>query len=412
MHTRPLAFRARPNTLDDIIGQDHLIGPGAVLRKMVETGRYASLILYGDAGIGKTTIAQVLGTTFGLNTFTFNASINAKADLKAVIEQAKHYGALLIVDEIHRMKKDIQDYLLPHVERGDIIMIGLTTNNPYHSVNAAIRSRAHVYKLNSIPHDTLVAYLKTLIQRFSDEITAKFEDDVLDYIARISNREIRAAINRLELLNNSFPGKSIQLADAERLLQKPSLTLDKDEDNYYNILSAFQKSIRGSDVDASLHYLARLIAMEDLDSILRRLTVIAYEDVGLANPSVFAKMEAAAQASLRVGFPEARIILSALVIDLALSPKSNSACTAIDKALKDLEDGKMGKIPNHLINIDNFEDKDAYRYPHNFPEHIVKQRYMPEELTEARYYEGAETGQYETALKARNKAIKKILTSK
>ena len=169
MQTRPLAFRARPNTLDDIIGQDHLIGPGAVLRKMVETGRYASLILYGDAGIGKTTIAQVLGTTFGLNTFTFNASTDAKADLKAVIEQAKHYGALLIVDEIHRMKKDIQDYLLPHVEAGDVTMIGLTANNPYHSVNPAIRSRAHVYKLTAIDSEALIKHLKKLEKRFKSE---------------------------------------------------------------------------------------------------------------------------------------------------------------------------------------------------------------------------------------------------
>ncbi|TVP95788.1 MAG: replication-associated recombination protein A [Acholeplasmatales bacterium] len=411
MQTQPLAYRARPTTLDEIIGQTHLVGPGAVLRKMVETNHYTSLILYGDSGIGKTTIAHVLGASFGLNTFTFNASTDSKANLKAVIEQARHYGALLIVDEIHRMKKDIQDYLLPHVESGLIIMIGLTTNNPYHSVNAAIRSRAHVYKLHPIPHDTLVGYLETLIARYSDEITATFSPEVLDYIARISNREIRAAINRLELLNHTFPGESIQLSQAEHILQKPSLTLDKDEDNYYNVLSAFQKSIRGSDVDASLHYLARLIAMEDLDSILRRLSVIAYEDVGLANPSVFTKTEAAAQACLRVGFPEARIILSALVIDLALSPKSNTACAAIDKALKDLEDGKMGKIPNHLINIENFEDKTPYLYPHSYPNHVVAQRYMPDELVGTRYYEGAETGQYEAALKARNKALKKILDS-
>ncbi|MFU8786770.1 MAG: replication-associated recombination protein A [Candidatus Izemoplasmataceae bacterium] len=409
MQERPLAFRIRPTSLDEIIGQDHLVGKHGVIRKMVENKQFSSLILYGPPGIGKTTIALVVGEAFGLNTYTFNASTDTKAQLKEVVAHTKNYGALLIVDEIHRMKKDIQDYLLPHVEQGNIIMIGLTTNNPYHSVNPAIRSRTHVYKLRPLDTKTVVEYLKRLKNMYSDEITAQFDETVYTYIVDSSNREIRAAINRLELLNQSFKDQQITLEMAKTILQMPSFDLDKNEDNYYNILSAFQKSIRGSDVNASLHYLARLIAMEDLDSILRRMTVIAYEDIGLANPSVFTKMDACANACLRVGFPEARIILSAMVIDLALSPKSNTAVTAIDAALNDLAQGNMGKIPNHLINIDNFEEKDGYLYPHSYPNHIVKQSYLPDNMKDAEYFKAADTGKYERALNIQYESIKKIM---
>ncbi len=409
MQKRPLAYRARPKTFDEIVGQTHLVGNDGVLRKMLKQSHLSSLILYGSPGIGKTTIASVIGEAFGLNTFTFNASTDTKAMLKEIIDQSKHYGALLIIDEIHRMKKDIQDYLLPHVESGTITMIGITTNNPYHSVNAAIRSRAHVYKLKPIESEALISHLKRLETTYKEDLTAKLDDAVYHYIVQASNNEIRSAINRLELLSTTHPGEHITLAMAKKIIQKPTLDLDKDEDNYFNILSAFQKSIRGSDVDASLHYLARLIAMEDLDSILRRLTVIAYEDIGLANPSVFTKMDACANACLRVGFPEARIILSAMVIDLALSPKSNTAYLAIDSALKDVEAGKTAKIPNHIINVDNFETKDKYLYPHNYEDHLVAQTYLPPALEKVRYYTPEATRKYETALKKRYLMIQKRL---
>ncbi len=408
MSKRPLAFRARPKTFDDVIGQAHLVGKDGVIRKMVEHDHITSMILYGPPGIGKTTIASVLARHFGLNAFTFNASTDPKSTLKDIIEQARNYGALLIVDEIHRMKKDIQDYLLPHVEDGTVTMVGLTTNNPYHSVNQAIRSRAHVYKLKPIEKSDLIAYLKRLEAQYPEELNSFLEDSVYDYIVESANYEIRSAINRLELLTQIYPKETITLNKAKKVLLKPAMDLDKDEDNYYNILSAFQKSIRGSDVNASLHYLARLIAMEDLDSILRRMTVIAYEDIGLANPSVFTKMDACANACLRVGFPEARIILSAMVIDLALSPKSNTAVVSIDKALKDLEEGKMGKIPNHIINVANFEDKAPYLYPHNYENHVVKQQYLPDILKDTEYFEGAATGKYEKALKDRYQSLKKL----
>ncbi len=409
---RPLAHKARPRNLDDIVGQDHLVGKEGIIRKMVARKRFFSLILYGPPGIGKTTIARVMADEFGLNTHTFNASTDNKAQLKEIVSQAKRYGSLLIVDEIHRMKKDIQDFLLPEVEAGNVILVGLTTNNPYHSVNPAVRSRTHILKLLPVSEEDLFSFLKKLKDRFPDDLTANFSDEVYRYVIRSSNREIRTAINMLEIIEIAHPGADVDLAMAERVVLTPAFDLDKDEDNYYNILSAFQKSIRGSDVDASLHYLARLIKMEDLESILRRMSVIAYEDVGLANPAIFSRMDACARACERVGFPEARIPLAALVVEMALSPKSNSAYKAIDKALKDLDEGGMKKIPNHLINIDNFEAKDAYLYPHDHDAHIVRQQYLPDGLADRRYFTPVRTSKFERALAERLEAIEKVLQKK
>ena len=406
---QPLAYKIRPKSLDDIVGQDHLVGQNGVIRHMINQGKFFSLIFYGPPGIGKTTIASVLASAYGLNTFTFNASTDSKATLKDIVSQAKHYGAMIIVDEIHRMKKDIQDFLLPHVESGTLTMIGLTTNNPYHSVNPAIRSRCHVLKLKNVTHEDLVNFLKKVIQDNPDDLTANFHDESLQYIARASNRDIRTAINMLELLELAYPQETIDVVRAEHIIQQPALSLDKNEDNYYNILSALQKSIRGSDVDAALHYLARLVKMEDLDSILRRLSVIAFEDVGLANPSIYPKMQAASDVAERVGFPEARIPLANLVVEMALSPKSNSAYKALDQAIYDLEHGQMHTIPNHLINAANFEAKNPYLYPHDYEGHIVKQQYLPEKIKNKRYFHPADTSKYERSLGERLKHINTIL---
>ena len=409
MQKRPLAYRLRPTTVDQVVGQNHLVGENGVIRKMIEAKQYFSLVLYGPPGIGKTTIANIVAAEFGLNTFTFNASTDSKAALKEIVNQAKNYNALVIVDEIHRMKKDIQDYLLPHVENGTLIIIGLTTNNPYHSVNPAIRSRCHVLKLNSISDNDLKIFLKNLPNLIPDDLSANFNDEVIDYIVRASNREIRTAINMMEILNIAYPKQVIDLKKAKYVILKPSLDLDKNEDNYFNILSALQKSIRGSDVDAALHYLARLVKMEDLDSILRRLTVIAYEDVGLANASIYSKMDACARACERVGFPEARIPLANLVVEMALSPKSNTAYKALDQALEDLDDGKMYKIPNHLINVDNFESKEPYLYPHDYKGHIIAQAYMPKELQGKKYFHPTNTSKLERTLSERKQKIDAIL---
>ncbi len=406
---RPLAYRARPIKLADIVGQDHLVGKNGVIKRMIDHDQMVSLILYGPPGTGKTTIASVIANNFGINSFKFNASTDNKAQLKEIIEVSINYGALVIIDEIHRMNKNIQDYLLPHVEKGNIIMIGVTTENPYHSVNPAVRSRTHVLKLKEISHKDIIKRLTQVNQEFKKELTASLDENVVEYIATASNSDIRNALNSLEIINMTYPTQTVTLEMAKKVLLKPSLSLDKDGDNYFNILSAFQKAIRGSDVDAALHYLARLIAMEDLTSILRRMTVIAYEDIGLANPTVVTKMAACATACERLGFPEARIPLSMLVIDMALSPKSNSAVTAIDRALDDVMNGKTPKIPNHLINIANFEDKNKYLYPHDFNDALIYQQYLPDELKNMVYYEGKETGKYERALKQQNIKIKTVL---
>lgn len=409
---KPLAYRVRPKSFHDIIGQDHLIGVNGVIKKMMDHDKLSSFILYGEPGIGKTTIAQVIGEINGLSTFTFNASVDNKAQLKDIISHTKHYGALLIIDEIHRMKKDIQDFLLPYVERGDITIIGLTTHNPYHSINHAIRSRVHIFRLKPIQQETLILYLKNIVSQFANELTADLSDDVYFYIASASNKDVRSALNILELLHTVYPNEHVDLEKAEKTVLKKAFDLDKDGDNYYALLSAFQKSIRGSDVNASLHYLARLIILEDLESILRRLTVIAYEDIGLANPSVFTKIEACVQGCLRVGLPEARILLSAMVIDLTLSPKSNSAYLAIENALKDIEDGKMFPIPSHIINEETFDNSPSYKYPHDYLDHIVKQQYLPKELIDQVYYTAADTGNYERQLKARHDKIMEILSTR
>ncbi len=406
---RPLAYRARPKKIDDIVGQYHIVGENGVVRKMINNNKMFSLILYGPPGVGKTTIASVIAEKFGINSFKFNASTDKKAQLREIIQVSINYGALVIIDEIHRMNKDIQDFLLPHVENGNIIIIGLTTNNPYHSVNPAVRSRTHVLKLKGISSNDIIKRLKQVNNQFKDELTASLDENVYDYIAAASNNDIRTALNSLEILNMSYPNARITLEMTKKILLKPALSLDKGEDNYFNILSAFQKSIRGSDVDASLHYLARLIAMEDLTSILRRMTIIAYEDIGLANPTVVTKMDACARACERVGFPEARIPLSMLVIDMALSPKSNSAVSAIDTAIDDVMSGKTPKIPNTLINVANFEDKGKYLYPHDFKDALVYQQYLPDELKNKIYYNGKDTGKYERALKLQNIKIKAIL---
>lgn len=409
---RPLAYRARPTTLEEVVGQAHLVGNNGIISKMIHNEKIFSLILYGPPGVGKTTIAEIIGLNFGLNAYKFNASTDKKADLREIIDASKNYGSLVIIDEIHRMNKDIQDFLLPHVEKGNIVMIGLTTNNPYHSVNPAVRSRAHVLKLEGISQEDIVLRLKQVQIQFKKELLSTLDEDVYQYIAQSANHEIRTALNSLEILNMTYPSQKITLDLAQSVLLKANLSLDKNEDNYFNILSAFQKSIRGSDVDAALHYLARLIAMEDLTSILRRMTVIAYEDIGLANPDIVSRMDACARGCERIGFPEARILLSMLTIDMSLSPKSNSAEAAIDNALADIEKGMTPKIPNQIINVSNFEDKKPYLYPHDYENALVYQQYLPDEMSNTVYYTGKDTGKYERALKDRNKMIKEILHKK
>lgn len=397
----PLAYRLRPQRLDDIFGQDHLIGPYGPIRKMIKIKKLTSLILYGSPGIGKTTLALTIVKEMNLPYQTFNASTDNKQALKDVIELAKMYERfILIVDEIHRMKKDIQDYLLPFVEMGQVILIGLTTINPYHSVNPAIRSRTLIFKLNELTQKDLEKITLRALKQIDENLT--IDNDALEFLSKRANGDVRFLLNCIEGISYIIDNKNITIDDVKAIVQKPSVAIDKNEDNYYDTLSGLQKSIRGSDVDASLHYLAKLLVADDLLPLVRRLSVIAYEDIGLANPSIGPRVKAACEVALEVGMPEARIPLSAVVCEMALSPKSNSAYLAIDKALADIENGKTGPLPKHLRN-----PSDTYLYPHDYPGAWVYQQYLPDNIKDVRYYEPKTTSKYEQALKERYDAIEK-----
>lgn len=375
-----LAIKLRPTKLDEIIGQKHLIGKDKILTNLVKNKKLFSMILYGNPGIGKTSIALSIVTELDVRYRMLNAVINNKKDFDIVVEEAKLYGQMVVImDEIHRMNKDKQDLLLPYLESGIITLIGMTTSNPYHSINPAIRSRCQIFEL----HDLNSNDIKEAIHRAIDSKALKglkIDDDAIDYIIRQSNHDLRYAYNLIEV---AYYGghHHLTLKYLESIGGKGNIIIDKNSDGYYNAISAFQKSIRGSDVNASLYYLGILIAAEDMDIICRRLSVIAYEDIGLANPAIGPKVDAAINSALRLGFPEARIPLAEIVIELALSPKSNSAELAIDKVLNDIQTKKIGGVPKHIIN-----HSPNYKYPHDYPYHYVKQQYLPDEIKGAIYY--------------------------
>lgn len=404
---KPLAHRLRPVTFDDVVGQEHLVGPNGIIKTMLERKNLISFILYGSPGTGKTTIALITAENSGMDSYHFNASTDNKALLKEICDTTMYRDIVLIVDEIHRMKTDIQDYLLPFVENGKVTIIGITTLNPYSAVNPAIRSRCHIFKVEDIEADDIKNVLVKALH--SDEISydGEVSNEVLNYISESSNREVRTALNMLEAtLIYGAKEHLITLAIAKRAIGDKSLRLDSDGSNFFDILSAFQKSIRGSDVQASLHYLARLLLIEDLQSVIRRLLVIVYEDVGMANPNLGPKVYAACQTALLVGLPEARIPLSVAVIDTALSPKSNTALTAIDKALEKYKEGKVGPIPDHILNRYIMQNPESYKYPHNYKNSVIYQQYLPNNIKEDVYYEPKEESSYEIALKKRLEALK------
>ncbi len=402
----PLAYTLRPKRIDDIYGQLHLIGPNGVIRRMIKGKIIPSMILYGQPGIGKTTLAYAICEELNATYLAFNASSDNKATLKKYIDESKQNGkSILIIDEIHRMKKDIQDYLLTYIEEGSVIIIGLTTINPYHSVNPAIRSRCLIFKLNELSDNELKDALYKSINKINPDL--KINQDAADYIVQRASGEVRFLINALEGITFILEGNTITLEDAKMIVQKPSISIDKNEDNYYDTLSGLQKSIRGSDVDASLHYLAKLLSSEDLLPLIRRLSVIAYEDIGLANPGIGPKVRAATEVALDVGMPEARIPLSVVVVEMALSPKSNSAYLGLDAAMEDINNGKSGPLPKHL-----YPQLGNYLYPHDFPGAWVDQQYLPDNLKDASYYQPLENSKYEKALKDRYDAIKKAKYNK
>ena len=374
-----LANIMRPTTLSEVIGQTHLIGENKIITNLVKQNHLCSMILYGRPGTGKTSIANAIVHDLKKPYKFLNATMNNKSDFDIAIEEAKMYGDLiLIIDEIHRMNKDKQDILLPHIESGLITLIGLTTSNPYHKINPAIRSRVQIFELHDLTIDDIIVGLKRATQKLDDCL---IEDDALEYIATYSSGDVRSALNLLETAYYASGNHKITIDLLKSIQSKPVFFHDKNEDGHYDVLSAFQKSIRGSDVDASLHYLARLIEAGDLDSIYRRMSVITYEDIGLANPSIGPKVMAAISASELVGLPEARIPLGTIVTEMALSPKSNSAHVALDEALNDIRRGSTGNVPDNIKTT-----SPNYLYPHNYKNSYVKQNYMPENLKGKKYY--------------------------
>lgn len=376
-----LAIKLRPQKLSDVIGQQHLIGDGKILSNMIKHKKLFSMILYGHPGIGKTSIANAMVNELGVRYRSLNAVINNKKDFDMVVEEAKMYnGIVLIMDEIHRMNKDKQDLLLPYLESGLITLIGMTTSNPYHSINPAIRSRCQIFELYPLSEeDVSTAIDKVILSNILENIS--IDDTARKYLIGYSANDLRYVYNLIEISYYSTKDGKITLDVLKNINPKINYFMDKNGDGYYDVISAFQKSIRGSDVNASLHYLARLIEAEDLEIICRRLSVIVYEDIGLANPAMGPKVMSAIASAERLGFPEARIPLAEIVIELALSPKSNSAEVAIDRALADIHSKNIGNVPNHI----KTNSKD-YLYPHNYKNDYVKQQYLPNEIKDANYY--------------------------
>src|SRR5690625_1917133 len=421
MRQRPLALRMRPTHIDQVIGQQHLVGDGKIINRMVKANRLASMILFGPPGTGKTSMAFAITKSLNIPMKMLNAVTDRKKDMEIVVEEAKMTGhVVLLLDEVHRLDKAKQDFLLPHLESNLITLIGCTTSNPYHSINPAIRSRCHLFELHALQaNDIKIAIERALADKtegYGNE-TIIISDEALEHFSSSANGDMRADLNGLELAVSSTPPNDdkkviINLETAEECMQKKSFSHDKGGDAHYNVLSAFQKSIRGSDVDAALHYLGRLIEAGDLDSIARRMIVIAYEDIGLANPQAGPRAIAAVQAAERIGFPEARIPLAVAIVELALSPKSNSAYQALDLALADIRSGKTGDIPAHLKDAHYQGAKDLghgvdYKYPHSYEGGWVEQQYLPNEIKNRSYYQPKTTGKFEQALKQVHQKINK-----
>lgn len=409
---QPLAFRMRPTNIDQIVGQQHLVGEGKIIRRMVEAKMLSSMILYGPPGIGKTSIASAIAGSTQFAFRTLNAATDSKKDLQIVVEEAKMSGTvILLLDEVHRLDKPKQDFLLPHLENGRVIMIGATTENPYITINPAIRSRTQIFELKPLQIEEIESALERAIKD-SDKglgsLNIEITPEAMLHFARATNGDVRSSLNGLELaVRSTKPNKDgvivITIEIAEECLQRKALTHDKDGDAHYDVISALQKSVRGSDVNAALHYMGRLVEAGDLPIIARRLMVIAYEDIGLANPAAAARTVTAVQAAEKLGFPEARIPLANAIVDLCLSPKSNSTYVAIDAALSDIRAGKSGDVPDHLKDSHYSGAKALgrgidYKYPHSFPGAWVNQQYLPDKLKNAVYFEPNHTGKYEDSL--------------
>lgn len=391
-----LATRMRPQKIEDVIGQEHLTAPDKILGRMVAAKQMSSIILYGPPGTGKTSMASALSGSLNIPFEYFNASTDDKKKLQTIAKEAEKQPVILLLDEIHRLDKPKQDFLLPYTENGQIILVGATTENPYISINPAIRSRATLLEIKSVTADAIANLLEQSLTK--DSVLKDYKVDVsrdtLLFIANNTDGDVRKALNSFELAILSTPADqdtvTITTQVMEEILQKKVLAGDKDGSEHYNLLSAFQKSIRGSDVNASLHYLARLILSGDLIGICRRLSIIAFEDIGLANPTAVTLTKNAIDVARDTGFPEARIPLAMAVVELALSPKSNNAYMALDRAIADINDPEIDTtIPMHLRDA-HYKGADkmgvvGYAYPHDYNAHYTPQQYLPASLTNAFY---------------------------
>lgn len=384
-----LAERMRPKSIKDVIGQEHLTDPDKIIGRIVKAQRPTSLLLYARPGVGKTSIANALANDLHMDFEQFNASVDNKDKLKKITTKAEKEPIVMLLDEIHRLTKPLQDHLLPYMEKGHVTVIGATTENPYITVNPALRSRMTILQLNPVNVESMKKLIKKAVSFLEDELKEHIiiSEEQIAFLASSTDGDVRSALNALELITESSDASQnsidIDTEALEQVLGRKSIAGDKNGDEHYNLLSAFQKSIRGSDVNASIHYLARLIAIGDLQSICRRLSIIAYEDIGIANSQAVINAQLAIQVAEKTGLPEARIPLSSAVIELASSKKTNIAEKAIDLALDDLNYFNT-TIPMHLRDT-HFKGATSlghqgYKYPHDYPHHYVNQIYLPDEL--------------------------------
>ena len=414
---QPLADRIRPDSLDDVVGQQHILGKNGMLRRVIESGTIPNMVFYGPSGTGKTTVANIIAKRTKRRLYKLNATTAAISDIKQIIAELDTLlapeGALLYLDEIQYFNKKQQQSLLEFMENGKITLIASTTENPYFYVYGAVLSRATVFEFQPVTVGEIARAVRRAFTLADDRIAVT--DEVIDYIASVAGGDVRRALGAVELLANSARPvdgvRTVELSDAEAIVQKGAVRYDRDGDAHYDILSALQKSIRGSDANAAIHYLARLLAAGDLVSACRRVLVCACEDVGLAYPQAVSVVKSCIDAARELGLPEARIPLAEAVLLLATAPKSNSAYCAINAAMSDVEAGKSGDVPPHLKDSSYEGAKKlgrglTYQYPHDFPNHWVAQQYLPDALRDAQYYTPGEN-KFEQANEAYWRAVKK-----
>ena len=417
---QPLADLLRPTTLDEVYGQEHILGQGAILRRLIDSGKIPNMVFYGPSGTGKTTVANIIAQQTNRTLYKLNATTASTADIKQIVAELDGFmapnGVLLYLDEIQSFNKKQQQSLLEYIENGKITLIASTTENPYFYVFNAILSRSTIFEFKQIDASAALKAVRRAVAFMEQRtaLTAIPEAGALEYIAGACGGDIRKAMNAVEVLFSAGIPEgdklTLTLADAKAVSQKSALRADRDGDNYYDLLSALQKSIRGSDPDAACHYLARLLEAGQLQSACRRLMVIAAEDVGLAYPMIIPIVNAAVDMALKLGMPEARIALGDVAVLMATSPKSNSGHIALDAAMADIRKGKGGDFPRQLQNVhaDTYtqEREQGYLYPHDYPNHWVRQQYLPDDLVGTKYYEYG-PNKVEQAAKAYWEAVKR-----